>query len=762
MSPVPDDSFADLLIACDEAILAGTPLPEMPTGSDSSGLARAVDCLYRLHQLKASRTVPRTVGRFQLRRELGRGGFGVVFLAFDTRLDRDVALKLPRPDVLTSRELRERFHREARAAAGLNHPNIVPVYEAGESGPTCYIATAYCPGPTLRDWLRDRTEPVPFVEAATLTAALADAAGHAHARGIVHRDLKPANVLLGSEPNGEPKITDFGLAKLVESQEPVTRSGVVLGTPSYMAPEQAEGTKGVGPTTDVYSLGVILYELLTGRPPFVGESDLDTLRQAGSQEPVPPSRLRLRLPRDLETVCLKCLEKDPRRRYSTGTELAADLRRYLAGQPVTAWRVGPIGRAWKRARRHPVAAGLLAALVALAVVGTTAITILWRQAAASATSLSVQSQKTEAALAAKVIALARNEWEANNLDQARASLSECPMPYRDKEWRTIHRLCHSEVMPPFSFLAEAATRIEYSPDGKYLAAASRTDLQVWNMATRSEAFAAKLEKLAIVNVGFSPDGSRVIVEAPLPIPKPRSAPLGLQLLMWDTSSGRPSPDSPNHWLYGDSPKRVFATSRSGLAARVEGPVIRIFNRLIGTTSEIAHGHKDVQYLEFNATGSRLLSWAPKEPIKVWDTASGSVLYTSTSWTLRIPSLELYRQMLSPDGRCLLQSGTDARLDAFGRYPVFVRDLKDDRELARIWTGSSLLFSNRFSPDGRLLATLDGRVIRVWDLNLLREVFVFRGHDKPILDIEFSPNGRWLTSAASDNTIRVWDLSPPED
>ena len=450
----------------------GPPCRTMPAGTDSGGLARAVDCLYRLHRCEAGR---RSVDRTD--RPLPRSGgssAGAGSGSCSWRSTRGSAARWPSrcrgPTSWPRRTCASASSREARAAAGLDHPNIVPVYEAGEAGPICYIATAYCPGPTLRDWLRGRTEPVPFAEAAALVAALADAVGHAHARGIVHRDLKPANVARWAvEPNGEPKITDFGLAKLDSSwptDEPVTRSGVVLGTPSYMAPEQAEGAKAVGPATDVYALGAILYELLTGRPPFVGESDLDTLRQAGSQDPVPPSRLRPRLPRDLETVCLKCLEKDPRRRYATGAELAADLRRFLAGQPVTARRVGPLGRAWKRAHRHPVAAGLLAALVATAIGGTTAITVLWRQAAASAVSLSAESKKTEAALASKVIALARIEWEANNVGSAVANLSECPEPYRNKEWRYLDRMCRAEVMPPFFFPAEPATRIDYSADGR--------------------------------------------------------------------------------------------------------------------------------------------------------------------------------------------------------------------------------------------------------------------------------------------------------
>ena len=232
--------------------------------------------------------------------------------------------------------------------------------------------------------------------------------------------------------------------------------------------------------------------------------------------------------------------------------------------------------------------------------------------------------------------------------------------------------------------------------------------------------------------------------------------------MWDTSSGQPTPDSPHSRLRGDGPRRAGANTPCGLFAQVDGPVIKITNRITGTTSEIKHGHQDVQYVELNSTGSRLLSTGPKEPIKVWDTATGRVLYTSTSRPLGVPTLELYRQMLSPDGRLLVQQGGSIPAkpaDLLMRFPVVVWDIEHDRELAVIWTGSNLAFSNRFSPDGRFLATLDGRVIRVWDLTQNREMFVFRGHDKLVLDIEFSPDGRWLVSVASDNTVRVWDVTP---
>ncbi len=503
-------TFASILAACDDALAAGEPTPLAPSGEVPNDLLprleRAVDwcrMVRRLLPVGEALSIDRTgiystirpsseqenrptdtdhnlpsfspakfnrLGRFQIRRELGHGGAGIVFLAFDPKLGREVALKIARPEIVVMPELRKRFQQEARAAAVLDHPNVVPVYEAGEEQGICYIASAYCPGVTLGAWLRNRTEPVGFDEAARLIATLADAVEHAHRRGILHRDLKPGNVLLaypspqtrknpspqppprsgegekaknpsphppprsgegekamnptpqppprsgegeknaagsllfasgrgaggeglpdsplsasGRGAGGEglsvaiPRITDFGLAKLLDGahEADATGSGTILGTPAYMAPEQAAGlSSDAGPAADVYALGVLLYEVLTGRPPFKADTVSETLVLVRNEEPLPPAKLRPRVPRDLETICLKCLYKDPRKRYASAQALAGDLGLFLAHKPITARPASRWERAVKWVRRRPALSALMAvsgaAVLAVAVILLTA------------------------------------------------------------------------------------------------------------------------------------------------------------------------------------------------------------------------------------------------------------------------------------------------------------------------------------------------------------------------------------------------------
>jgi WD40 repeat protein len=327
------------------------------------------------------------IGRFELRRQLGKGGCGIVFLAFDPKLEREVALKIPRPEMLLSPDARRRLVREALAAAEFDHPNLVPVYETGEIGPICYIATAFCPGQTLGEWLDKQAFPVPVRQAARLVAIVAEAVQHAHDRGVLHRDLKPNNVLLQSTkedpqeqeaPPGScllrgehfiPRVVDFGLAKLLERGGPSdTNTRQILGTPKYMAPEQAMARHDdVGPTADVYALGVILYEMLAGCAPYEGATDVEVLRQSIEGHLKYPRHIRSEIPRDLEAICLKAMDRNPAGRYRTAIDLADDLRRFLEGKPTLARPLKWTGRAvkWLRRNDQVVALGVVTTIAAI-------------------------------------------------------------------------------------------------------------------------------------------------------------------------------------------------------------------------------------------------------------------------------------------------------------------------------------------------------------------------------------------------------------
>jgi WD40 repeat protein/Tfp pilus assembly protein PilF len=336
------------------------------------------------------------IAGFEIRGELGRGGMGVVYQARQVALNRLVALKMILAGNHADAEKQRRFRVEAEAIARLRHPNFVQVHDHGHSDGHAYLALEFVEGGTLAQ--KAAGVPQPPAQAAQLVETLAAAIQHAHQHGLVHRDLKPTNVLFTAD--GVAKITDFGLAKRLEEATAETASGALLGTPSYMAPEQAAGHgKAVGPAVDVYALGVILYELLTGRPPFQGDSVLEVLRQVQEEEPLPPARLRPGLPRDLETICLKCLQKEPGQRYATAVALAEDLRRFRAGEPIAARPVGTLERAWRWSRRNPRWAAMLATMAGLLVViavGATALSLWALQAEAQTKEKLFESRLAEA------------------------------------------------------------------------------------------------------------------------------------------------------------------------------------------------------------------------------------------------------------------------------------------------------------------------------------------------------------------------------
>lgn len=327
-------------------------------------------------------------GRYRLEEELGRGGAGWVFLAVDRTLNRPVALKVPRPELVASEAVRQLWLHEATAAGRLDHPHIVPVYEAGQVDSLSYIVSAYCPGGTLADWLERHGGRVRPRSAARLVASLADAVSHAHERGILHCDIKPANVLLQFESQSSDrlskavaKLADFGLARWMQRPTSTTAGSVPIGTPRYMAPEQAAADeRAVGVGTDIHALGVLLFELLTGEPPFAG-ADRGEMLERIRQEPVSGDRLGAQgVPRDLQAICLKCLAKTPSSRYRSAMELREDLERFLEHRPVSARRLGALARSARWCRRRPALAASLALAAFLGVWGAAGISWYARQA----------------------------------------------------------------------------------------------------------------------------------------------------------------------------------------------------------------------------------------------------------------------------------------------------------------------------------------------------------------------------------------------
>ncbi len=302
---------------------------------------------------------PRKCGQYRLLSEIARGGMGIVFRAHDTKLQRVVALKMILDRNLASEQAVQRFYEEAEAAAGLDHAGIVPVFDVGKQDGHHYYAMGLVEGPTLAEELQNR--PFSMRESSQMVADIADAVHYAHENGVVHRDLKPGNILLTAD--GQPRITDFGLAKRTDRPSQLTMAGQILGTPGYMAPEQAAGgSDQAGPAVDVYALGAILYHLLTGHPPF--RTELDALVRVLEQDPVPPRVLNRRVPRDLNTICMKCLSKDPAHRYESAQQLADDLRRYLDAEPIQARPLGYHQQVLRWARHRPKLAMTWATMLA--------------------------------------------------------------------------------------------------------------------------------------------------------------------------------------------------------------------------------------------------------------------------------------------------------------------------------------------------------------------------------------------------------------
>jgi WD40 repeat protein/tRNA A-37 threonylcarbamoyl transferase component Bud32 len=690
------------------------------------------------------------LGEYELLEEIGRGGMGVVFKARHVRLHRLVALKMILGGLLARPEDLQRFETEAAAAAQLQHPNIVALYEAGTQEGQPYLSMEFVSGSSLAQ--RIALGVLPGRLAASYLERLARAVHYAHSRGIIHRDLKPQNVLLDGED--QPKITDFGLAKVLQSDSSQTRTGAVLGTPSYMAPEQAKARKDIGPAADIYSLGAILYELLTGSPPFRGETALGTLSLVAEKEPVPPHLLNPKVDRDLETICLKCLEKDPARRYATAEALAQDLRRYLNNEPITARRLGAVGRAVKWCRRRPAAAALLVVSV-LALVG---FALFQWQTARTERELRQEAERSERKARLRQTAMrhlaylaqmhqAQHLCENADLSSAERILGTEWLPrqglpdLRDWEWYFLKGLCQGRAsLPPYK---GRATAVAFHPDGRQLATAGGEvgrpgQIKTWDMASgRLLRTFPRSHNNMITALAFHPAG-KVLASAS------DDGTIGL----WEVDSGRELTHLTGHSEHVNSV--AFSADGKLLAAGGSDQFIRIWDvdkTLHGTAKPfVLEGHSgEVSSVAFGP-GRLLASAGFDETVRLWDAATGTLLRT-----LRGHAGEVRSVALSRDGKLLVSGGGPG----LQRGEVRLWEPATGKVLGIHYGLSGRVLAVAISRDGRVAAAGNDGLVHVWDQRTSSEPLVFRSDVRAVYALVFNPAGGQLACAGSDGRVRLW-------
>ncbi len=780
-----DDRLVDLLVDYDEHPSSPTHAPNFDESTVAAELRpqfiQAKAALDLLRELRTSgdngfaddeefeslvcRDIPpvRRIGRFEIIAELGCGGFGIVYRAWDPRTSRDVALKIPRLQALASGDLRQRFEQEARAAARLDHPHIATVLDAGIEAGLPYMTSVYYPGVTLATWLRERTVDVDQAEAARLIQQLAEAMAHAHERGVLHRDIKPSNVLLVAQEKccGEaielhlttPKLLDFGLAKLTAEAHDLTQTGMLLGTIRYLPPEQAAGrVREIGPAVDVYALGAILYELLTGQPPFAADSDLEVLRCIEQRDPSKIRELRRGASKDLETICHKCLEKDPSRRYPTAKTLAEDLGRYLQGAPILARPATSPERAWKWIKRNPARASLLA----LALASTTVLIL----------GLAISNHR---------IRLERDRATASEAEATKQTLIA-----RRYAYGTDFRLAQEawDHSAP-----EEAIRIM----DRYVPSAGETDLRgpewhlLWNQIHRQNQILTQSDAIAW-SLAASTDGKLFAIGDSAGKIQLRS--VNPPRLLREISTG---------WT-GNIDQVLFAPSGRELISGTEDGAIRIWSVSDGKLLDTLLEHKNwVGALAISPDGEILFSGDGDGRVLMWDLNQRKLLcqLMQQQGEVRCLAIDFVHPMIAsfteegaagvwdyrrripqdalPDGKLAVPSKRPIRAAAFSHNGHALYALQDKNILQ--WDANrqfQLTTLPEPASDRTLAISGDDKWLIVGGSNATPNVFLYRssdfaqrmlrGHSRRIRCLAPIPQTDRFLSASDDGSVRLWKTS----
>jgi eukaryotic-like serine/threonine-protein kinase len=684
-------------------------------------------------------------GDYELIEEIARGGMGVVWKARQLSLNRMVAVKLMLSGAFAQPEFVRRFRTEAEAAASLQHPNIVAIHEIGEHEGQPFFSMDYVEGQNLAQLVRDG--PLPARRTAGYLKTIAEAVHYAHEHQILHRDLKPSNILIDAVD--QPRITDFGLAKrltsdLAPNTSDLTLTGQVLGSPNYLPPEQAEARHDhVGPASDVYSLGAVLYWLLTARAPFQAATVADTLHQVRTADPVSPRLLNPSVPRDLDTICLKCLEKEIPRRYSTAQELADELGQFLRNEPIRARPLGAMGKAVRWCKRNPLLAVSLAALLLVFLIGFATVTWQWRRAQA-------ETLTARRNLYAADMNLAQQALEMRNLGRARQLLNRYrPEPgqvdLRGWEWRLLWNQCRGDSWFSLKGHSNRVYTVDFSPDGRWLVSAGYDNMVfLWDIATRRSVATVKAahegSEARMTPVLFSRDGRWVFSSS------------GFENTVWVRSV--PSLEPVRELRH--------ATSVEGMALSPDGRSLAVVTATNVVLWTLADGHvtplrlltldlhsshvtysRDGRWLAFNERNGK---------IRLWDVHAGTEAVGLSGhppdnfWDTSVLDLAF-----APEGQHLLSAGTDETLRVW--------DLVTHQESARLTNLVVVVSAMAFSPDGKLLATANtDQTVKLWQTGSWKELATLRGSENEAWGAAFSPDGRLLATGCKDDSILLWKVA----